>query len=93
MNSFCDKSGNCWCVEMNYDNLHIDAMFVVLLIGRAQQHSCKGWTHQRGRQNFTGGKRFILLHTFTHAHSQFCILYFKFNKENITTSYCIVLCV
>lgn len=70
MNSFCDKSWNyCWCVEINYDNLHIDAMFFVLLIGRAQQHSCKGWTHQRGRQNFTGGTHLILLHTHTQAHS------------------------
>lgn len=34
MNYFCDKSWKyCWCVEMNDDNLHIDAMFVVLLIG------------------------------------------------------------
>ncbi len=55
---------------MNYDNLHIDAMFVVLLIGRAQQHSCEGWTHQGGRPNFTGGKKCNYLHTFTHAHSQ-----------------------
>lgn len=71
MNSFCDKSWNyCWCVEMNYDNLHIDAMFFVLLIGRAQQHSCKGWTHQRGRQDFTGGTHLILSHTYTQAHSR-----------------------
>ncbi len=50
---------------MNYDNLHIDAMFVVLLIGRAQQHSCEGWTHQGGRPNFTGGKNVII---YTHLH-------------------------
>ncbi len=66
MNYFCDKSWKyCWSVEMNYDNLHIDAMFVVLLIGRAQQHSCEGWTHQGGRPNFTGGKNVII---YTHLH-------------------------
>jgi len=54
---------------MNYNNLHIDAMCFVLLIGWTQQHSCKGWTHQRGRQNFTGAIDLILLHTLIHTYN------------------------